>query len=108
MREPRTLRERQQERAAAADRRIAPGEDGGLAVLAQTVAINLYPTAAGACYACVPLQVEGPEEEGAAPSFVADASRTIHAFNLGSQVPPVNTKVILHACGGRWTFRHDG
>jgi hypothetical protein len=108
MREPRLLRERQDTRTAAADRRMAPGEAGGLAVLAQTTSLGRYPTTAGACYACTPLRIDGPETEGATPTFAPDASRTIHAFNLGVQVPPVNTKVVLHACGGRWTFRYDG
>lgn len=108
MSESRLLRLRQDDARAALDRRPAPGDDAGLAVLAQTTTLVRYPTAAGAFYACVPLRVDGPEVEGAAASFVADASRTIHAFNLGTQVPPANTRVVVHACGGRWTFRYDG
>jgi hypothetical protein len=108
MNEFRILRQRQDGLLAAADRLTSFGEDGGLAILAQTTTVSHYPTAAGAFYACVPLQVDGAEAEGAAASFAADASRTLFAYNLGTQVPPAGTKVILHSCGGRWTFRYDG
>jgi hypothetical protein len=93
----------------AAALRLSPsGEDGGLAVLAQTVTVTRYPSSAGAFYACVPLQVDGAEVEGAAASFAADPARILYACNLGSQIPPEGTKIVLHACGGRWTFRYDG
>jgi len=79
-----------------------------VAILAQTRVAVSYPTGATAFYACSPLQVDGPEIEGAAATFTQDSSRIIYAFNLGTQVPPVGTQIIAHACGGRWVFRYDG
>jgi hypothetical protein len=108
MNSTRILRDRQSAILASADRLGAFGEDGGIAILAQTTTLAAYPTDAGSFYACIPLLIDGDEVEGASASFIADPLRTIYAYNLGTQVPPVNTKVLLHACGGRWTFRHDG
>ena len=62
----------------------------------------------GAFYACVPLSIDGPEIEGATASFTTEGTRTMYALNVGTQVPPVGTIIIAHACGGRWTFRYDG
>lgn len=108
MNESRLLRLRQDGLSAAADRQAPPGDEGGLAVLAQTTTLLRYPTNAGAFYACAPLRVDGPESEGATATFVADPTRTIYAYNLGTQIPPANTRIVVHACGGRWTFRYDG
>jgi hypothetical protein len=95
--------------SSAASLRLVPlAEQGTVAILAQTMLVAQYPTVAGAFYACAPLQVDGPETEGSAATFATFASRTIYALNLGTQVPPLGTKIIAHACGGRWAFRFDG
>jgi hypothetical protein len=86
----------------------APGEDGSEAALVQTKSAGAYPTIASAFYACSPVRLQGSEVEGAGVTFVPDSSRTIFAFNLGTKAPPLGTKLIAHACGGRWTFRYDG
>jgi hypothetical protein len=104
----RILREQPAATLAAADRLGTFAEEGADAILAQTTTIETYPTASGAFYACVPLWVDGPETEGAAAAFTIAGTRSIYAFNLGTQVPPVGTKIIVHSCGGRWTFRYDG
>ncbi|QEH38637.1 hypothetical protein OJF2_72430 [Aquisphaera giovannonii] len=104
----RILRDRQADTLALVDKLSAPPQVGSVAVLAQTKAVATYPGVASAFFACAPIEVDGPETEGAAATFTADASRTIYALNLGTRLPPLGTKVILHACGGRWTFRFDG
>jgi hypothetical protein len=104
----RILREQQAAVLAAADRAANVAEDGTVAILAQTSTVAAYPTVAGAFYACVPLWADGAEIEGAAASFTALGSRTVYAFNLGSQIPPVGTKIIAHSCGGRWVFQYNG
>jgi hypothetical protein len=104
----RVLRERLAADRAAVDRLTPFAEDGAVAVLAQTKAISKYPTVPGAFYACVPLSIDGPEIEGATASFTTEGTRTMYALNVGTQVPPVGTIIIAHACGGRWTFRYDG
>lgn len=104
----RILREQLAAGRSAVDRLAPHGELGSLAVLVNTRAISTYPTVPGAFYACSPLLVDGPETEGATASFTTEDTRTIYALNVGSQVPPVGTAVIAHACGGRWTFRYDG
>jgi hypothetical protein len=104
----RILRERQAATLAAADRLAAFAEHGAVAILAQTKTVTSYPTVPGVYFGCAPLVLDGPEIEGAAATFTADAARTLYALNLGSQVPPVGARIIVHACGGRWTFRYDG
>jgi len=108
MSETRILRDRQSTARAAALRLVPFAEDGTVAILAQTRVVVSYPTVPAAFYACSPLQVDGPETEGAAATFTEDSTRTIYAFNLGTLIPPTGTSIIAHACGGRWTFRYDG
>ena len=108
MSETRILRDRQASARSAAARLVPFPEDGTVAILAQTRVVASYPTVPAACYACSPLQVDGPEIEGATATFTEDGTRTLYAFNLGTQVPPPGTRLIAHACGGRWTFRYDG
>lgn len=108
MSDARVMRGRQDDAAAAVRRLVTAGHHGSEAVLAQTKAVGTYPTNASAFYACTPLKVEGAETEGAAATFSADASRTVMSFNLGTKVPPLGTKLIVHSCDGRWTFRYDG
>jgi hypothetical protein len=104
----RILREQQAATLATADRLATFAEDGTVAILAQTTTVTTYPTVPGAFYACVPLWIDGPETEGATAAFTFNGTRTIYAFNLGTQVPPVGTRIIAHSCGGRWAFRYDG
>jgi hypothetical protein len=108
MSEARILRDRQTATRASLLRLAPVAEDGSVAILVKTIIASSYPTIAGAFYACAPLQVDGPETEGAIATFTASGTRTIYALNLGTQVPPVGTKIIAHACGSRWTFRFDG
>jgi hypothetical protein len=102
------LRDRQASAVAAADRLVSFAEVGAEAILAATTTVSQYPSVPGAFYACSPLAVDGQELEGAVASFTADTTRIIYAFNLGTQVPPVGTKIIAHSSGGRWAFRYDG
>jgi hypothetical protein len=104
----RILRLQQAAILTAADRVANIAEDGTVAILAQTTAVAAYPTVAGAFYACVPLSADGAETEGAAASFTVIGSRIVYAFNLGSQIPPVGTRIIAHSCGGRWVFQFNG
>ncbi|WP_337176949.1 hypothetical protein [Paludisphaera sp.] len=108
MTDARVMRDRQASVASAA-RRLddASGQHSG-AALVQTKAVGAYPAAASAYYACTPLRIDGPETEGAAVTFTGDPSRIIMALNLGSRIPPVGTRLIIHSSGGRWAFRYDG
>jgi len=108
MLDARVMRDRQDEAVAAVRRMASSQEPGSEAILVQTRAVGAYPTAAASFFACTPLRIDGPEVEGARVSFTPDSSRTIIAFNLGVMPPPVGTKLIAHACGGRWAFRYDG
>ncbi len=108
MSDARIMRERQ-ETAASAIQRLSPSsQNGSEAMVARTKVRGTYPAVASAFYACGPLRIDGPETEGAAVTFTEDLSRTIMALNVGSKVPPVGTKLIIHSSGGRWTFRYDG
>jgi hypothetical protein len=108
MSETRILRDRQSMARTASLRLVPFAEEGAVAILAQTRIAVSYPTVPAAFYACSPLQVDGPETEGAVATFTEDSSRMINAFNLGTQIPPPGTRIIAHDCGGRWTFRYDG
>lgn len=85
---------------------INPDSDGGSpAVAAQTTTETTYPTVANAFYQCQTLSVLGAEIEGGAASITTDPG-TIKAYNFGSQVPPVGTKVICRFVSSRWVFRY--
>jgi len=104
----RILRARQESALASAGRSAPFSEDGSVAILVQTRSVGDYPTAPNVFFACSPVRVDGPEAEGEAAVFVADFSRTYFAYNLGTHVPPIGTKVVAQSCSGRWTFRFDG
>lgn len=108
MSDVRILRERQESLASAVRRFGAAGGHDSEVALVQTKGEDGYPTAAPAFYACTPLKIDGIEVEGADVTFTADPSRVVMAFNLGSRVPPIGTRLIIHSSGGRWAFRYDG
>ena len=73
-----------------------------------TTTLTTYPTTAGVYYACNPELLSGAETEGATPTFTADTGTVVYVLNLGTQIPPNGTKLIIHSTGGRWVFRYDG
>ena len=81
---------------------------GSAAMCVITTTVTTYPVAAGNFYACNPEILTGSEAEGAAPTFTADTTTIVYAFNLGTAIPPNGTKLVIHAAGGRWVFRYDG
>jgi hypothetical protein len=89
------------------DQSAAP-EWGAPARLAQTVQVTTYPTTAGVFYGIQFVDISGTEQEGAAATYVTVGSAQPFAVNLGTQVPPQGTKIVVHAAGGRWAFRYDG
>lgn len=107
MTDARLLRDRQASALAATSRLASSAEEGSAAILVQTRAVDRYPTAPGAFYACSPVSIDGAETEGAAAAFLIDASRLLFVYNLGNAVPPVGSRLIAHSCGGRWVFRFD-
>ena len=70
------------------------------------VVAGTYPTDAARTYALTPQDLDGDETEGATATFVAGTG-TFYAYNLGGSIPPVGSKVVVHAVGGRWCFRWD-
>jgi hypothetical protein len=101
-------RERQKALWGVLDR-VAPFvADGSTSLLVTTTVASTYPTAAGAFYASNPTEIDGSEVEGGAAAYTADTTKVIYVLNMGTQVPPVGTRVIVHAVGGRWVFRYDG
>jgi hypothetical protein len=108
MSDVRIMRERQEIIASTSLRLEPAGSHGPEAALVQTTVTGSYPVTASTFYACTPLRIDGAEIEAAAVTFTGDPTRTIMALNLGSKIPPVGTKFIIHSCGGRWAFRYDG
>lgn len=104
MSDGRTERERIAALADAVGRFGAPAGEGGSSVLVQTYAETAYPTVANAFYSVHPVEADGDEAEGDAATFTADGARTLHAYNLGSAIPPAGTVAIAHMKSGRWVF----
>lgn len=104
MSDPRIERERAAHAAADLGRFGEEYGEGGLSALVQTTAETTYPTTANAYFAVHPVEIDGAEGEGDAAAFTADSTRTFHAYNLGSALPPAGTIVIAHLRSGRWTF----
>jgi hypothetical protein len=106
--DPRVERERQKALSSLLDR-IAPfSADTSPALLATTITVASYPNTAGAFFAFNPTEIDGNEVEGGAASYTVDPTQVGYALNAGSQIPPVGTRVVAHAVGGRWVFRYDG
>lgn len=74
----------------------------------QTFTEDVYPTSAGAVFACHPVQLSGTEEEGAAVTVTPDTTQTLYVSNTGSQIPPDGTNIEATQTGGRWSTRYDG
>jgi hypothetical protein len=104
----RILRARHDDLADLVDRIVPFSSDGSAALLVQTTTVTSYPTTAGAFYASNPIEIDGNEVEGSAASYTADVTQLVYVLNVGTQVPPVGTRVVVHAVGGRWVFRYDG
>jgi hypothetical protein len=101
-------RERQRTLASSVDRTSPFIADGSAALLVTTTTVSTYPTAAAAYYATNPTEIDGNEIEGGTVSYSADPTQVVYVLNLGTQVPPVGTRAIAHALGGRWVIRYDG
>src|SRR6476646_1987002 len=109
MNDLRILRDRQAAASEALDRSEAAADPyGSAAMCVVTFQETTYPTSAGKFYACHPELLTGSESEGATPTFTGDTATSIYAFNLGTQIPPNGTKLVIHAVVGRWIFRYDG
>ena len=104
----RVERERQQALSGVVDRVARFAADGSTALLVTTTMVTTYPSTAASFYASNPTEIDGSEVEGGAASYTADTTQIVFALNVGTQVPPVGTRVVAHAVGGRWVFRYDG
>jgi hypothetical protein len=82
-----------------------PPDPGSPSVLAQTVSLGSYPTAALSYFACTPLGLLGAEVEGSM-GVTASAGSNFFAVNLGSVIPPPGTQVLCTFVGNRWVFRY--
>lgn len=108
MNDVRALRDRQQAARERMDRATPWIPEGAAAVLAQTTTVTAYPTTASAYFACVPVDIDGDETEGATATYVPRNSPVFFAWNAGAQAPPAGAAVVCHGVGGRWVFRYDG
>jgi hypothetical protein len=101
-------RERQKALSGVVDR-VAPfSANGSAALLVTTTTVSSYPTSAASFFASNPTEIDGSEVEGGAASYTADATQVVYVLNVGTQIPPIGTRVVAHAVGGRWVFRYDG
>jgi hypothetical protein len=101
-------RERQKALSGVVDR-VAPfSANGSAALLVTTTTVSTYPTSAASFFASNPTEIDGSEVEGGAASYTPDATQVLYVLNVGTQIPPVGTRLVAHAVGGRWVFRYDG
>jgi hypothetical protein len=107
MNDSRVFRDRQRAEQGNLDRETGRAPEGAAALLAQTSTVSTYPTTASAFFACLPMDIDGSETEGASATYVQESSTVFYAWNAGTQVPPVGTAIVCHAVGGRWVFRYD-
>jgi hypothetical protein len=101
-------RERHADLADIVDRIVDSGGGGSQAILVTTTTIDAYPAVPSAFYACAVTGLDGAEVEGGVASATVDTSQTLLAWNAGTQIPPVGTRLVAHGVGGRWAFRYDG
>jgi hypothetical protein len=106
MSESRIMRSRQADLEQYNDRLAPNSIDCDVSVLGTTAEKEAYPTVAAAVYFIETANLDGSDAEGSTASVVADGG-SLFALNLGSQVPPVGTNVIVTSVGGRWCFRFD-
>jgi hypothetical protein len=101
-------RERQKALSGVIDRVVPFATDGSAALLLTTTTMATYPTTAESFFATNPTEIDGSEVEGGAASYTPDTTQFVYALNVGTMVPPVGTRVVASAVGGRWVFRYDG
>jgi hypothetical protein len=101
-------RERQKALSGVLDRVGPFFSDGSAALLVTTTTVTSYPSTAAVFFASNPTEIDGSEVEGGAASYAADPMQVVYVLNVGTQVPPVGTRVVAHNVGGRWVFRYDG
>jgi hypothetical protein len=104
----RVERERQNALSRVIDRLASFAADGSTALLVTTTTVTTYPSTASSFYASNPTEIDGSEVEGGAASYTVDTTQVVYVINVGTQVPPVGTRVVAHAVAGRWVFRYDG
>ena len=108
MNDLRILRERVQNATDALDRSAGSEVFGSGAAIVVTTTETTYPTTANVMYAVVEQIVTGSEAEGATPTVGSAGGSLFYALNVGTMVPPVGTKLVVHQVGNRWVFRYDG
>jgi hypothetical protein len=105
--ESQRLRIVDQDRLDGETQRPPPAAAGAPSLAVATATQTTYPTAAGAFYYCTPIDVFGPETEGAAGvTSAAAGGGGLFAFNLGPAVPPPGTPVLVTFVRHRWVFRY--
>ena len=108
MNDLRVIRDRSRAVQKTIDRSPEFAPVGSVAILAQTTTVSSYPTTAPAFFACVSVDLDGNESEGALATYVQEDATVFYAWNAGTQVPLAGTAIVCHAVGGRWVFRYDG
>ncbi|MDQ3168427.1 MAG: hypothetical protein M3P94_07240 [Chloroflexota bacterium] len=82
----------------------APPE-GAPRIAAVTIKITTYPTTASVFYGVRAVAILGDQVEGQ-PAIEEDSGETYLAFNLGTKIPPVGSKVELTRVPHRWVFTY--
>jgi hypothetical protein len=76
--------------------------DATASFLGQVTVVTALPTTTGRFVLVHPVEIDGDQAEGDAPSFSADATRTIPVVVLGVKVPAVGDFLTCFAVGGKW------
>lgn len=94
--------------AEFANRTTSEPDSDGVSLLGVTATLGSYPTVAGEVYVVTPLEIDADDAEGASASYTPDTSNNVYAINTGTAIPPIGTRVIVHAVAGRWVFTFNG
>lgn len=79
---------------------------GSTSFVGRTVAVDSYPTTAGAFYAVTPQRLAGDEEEGEAVEYDAEDYGPLYAYNTGAKIPPEGTAVLVSSVSNRMVFTY--
>jgi hypothetical protein len=79
-----------------------PAPRGTLRFVGRVVNGGAMPSQTERVFLLQPVQLDGPEAEGATASLVADGSRTIPVIVLGQTPPQPGNLLVVQAVGGRW------
>lgn len=98
----RHVRALQQTHAAALGRAGETAPASTPSFIGQVVAGTTLPTVPDVWYLVNPVEIDGPEGEGAAPAFTADSTRKVPVLVIGDRAPKLGDMLNVFGVSGKW------